>query len=98
MKSVFAKRMKPLRDEVVLCTIKNAVGTLYNPSASFADSSLYTREPEESSPSVNKKDRFQTKSVFKSYLAGVAGFEPTNNGVKVRCLTPWRHPNIKAVK
>ena len=25
-------------------------------------------------------------------LAGVAGFEPTNSGVKVRCLTTWRHP------
>ncbi len=22
-------------------------------------------------------------------LAGLAGFEPTNNGVKVRCLTAW---------
>ena len=27
-------------------------------------------------------------------LAGVAGFEPTNAGVKVQCLTAWRHPNI----
>ena len=26
-------------------------------------------------------------------LAGVAGFEPTNDGVRVRCLTAWRHPN-----
>ena len=26
-------------------------------------------------------------------MAGVAGFEPTHNGVKVRCLTAWRHPN-----
>ena len=24
----------------------------------------------------------------------MAGFGPTNNGVKVRCLTAWRHPNI----
>ena len=28
-------------------------------------------------------------------LAGMAGFEPTDKGVKVLCLTPWRHP-IKA--
>ena len=28
------------------------------------------------------------------FLAGVAGFEPTNAGVKVLCLTAWRHPNI----
>ena len=27
-------------------------------------------------------------------MAGVAGFEPTNDGVRVRCLTAWRHPNI----
>lgn len=27
-------------------------------------------------------------------LAEVAGFEPTNNGVKARCLATWRHLNI----
>ena len=27
-------------------------------------------------------------------MAGQAGFEPTNDGVKVRCLTAWRLPNI----
>ena len=26
-------------------------------------------------------------------LAGVAGFEPANDGVKVRCLTTWLYPN-----
>ena len=26
-------------------------------------------------------------------MAGMAGFEPTNDGVKVRCLTTWLHPN-----
>ena len=26
----------------------------------------------------------------------MAGFEPANDGVKVRCLTAWLHPNIKA--
>ena len=25
----------------------------------------------------------------------MAGFEPTHDGVKVRCLTAWRHPNTK---
>ena len=25
-------------------------------------------------------------------MAGMAGFEPTNAGVKVPCLTAWRHP------
>ena len=27
------------------------------------------------------------------FLAGMAGFGPTNVGVKVLCLTAWRHPN-----
>jgi hypothetical protein len=25
---------------------------------------------------------------------GVGGLEPTNGGVKVRCLTTWLHPKI----
>ena len=27
-------------------------------------------------------------------LSGVVGLEPTNSGVKVRCLTTWLHPKI----
>ena len=27
-------------------------------------------------------------------MAGVAGFEPTNDGIKTRCLTTWRHPKM----
>ena len=27
-------------------------------------------------------------------VAGVAGFEPTNAGIKIPCLTAWRHPCI----
>ncbi len=27
-------------------------------------------------------------------MAGVLGFEPRNGGVKVRCLTAWRYPNM----
>ncbi len=30
-------------------------------------------------------------------MAGMAGFEPTHDGVKVRCLTAWRHPNDVAL-
>ncbi len=26
-------------------------------------------------------------------LAGAAGFEPANDGIKSRCLTTWRRPN-----
>ena len=29
-------------------------------------------------------------------VAGVAGFEPTNAGIKIPCLTAWRHPNVRA--
>ena len=28
------------------------------------------------------------------HMAGVVGFEPTDAGVKVLCLTAWRYPNI----
>ena len=28
------------------------------------------------------------------FVAGVEGFEPPNNGVRVRGLTAWRHPKI----
>lgn len=31
-------------------------------------------------------------------LAGTAGFEPADEGVKVPCLTTWRRPNINAAK
>ena len=44
-------------------------------------------------PSRDKKE--QTKVC--SFLSGMAGFEPTNAGVKVPCLTAWRHPNITFV-
>ena len=35
----------------------------------------------------------KSKTHSKLYMAGVAGFEPTNDGIKNRCLTTWRHPN-----
>ena len=28
-------------------------------------------------------------------LAGVAGLEPAHDGIKIRCLTAWLHPNYK---
>ncbi len=38
---------------------------------------------------------FRAKYLFcRPNMAGVAGFEPTNDGVRVRCLTAWRHPNM----
>ena len=33
-------------------------------------------------------------SIYKlNYRTGVAGFEPTHEGVKVPCLTAWLYPN-----
>ena len=29
-------------------------------------------------------------------MARVAGFEPANDGVRIRCLTAWRYPNVIA--
>ena len=31
-------------------------------------------------------------------VAGMAGFEPTTAGVKVLCLTAWRHPKRKKIR
>lgn len=31
-------------------------------------------------------------------MAGLAGFEPTNAGIKNRCLTTWRQPNMLFLK
>ena len=30
------------------------------------------------------------------HLVGQVGLEPTNNGVRVRCLTTWLRPNMMA--
>ncbi len=37
---------------------------------------------------------FYLAAFSSAIMAGVAGFEPTNDGVRVRCLTAWRHPNM----
>jgi hypothetical protein len=39
---------------------------------------------------MRKSERPESR-VF-SANPGVAGFEPTHDGVKVRCLTAWLHP------
>lgn len=28
-------------------------------------------------------------------MAGVTGLEPASDGVRVRCLAIWRHPNVR---
>ena len=39
---------------------------------------------------LNKKDRLKNLSFL---MVGIAGFEPANDGVKVRCLTTWLYPS-----
>ena len=42
-----------------------------------------------------------SRSIHLSYihiLAGVVGFEPTNDGVRDRGLTAWLHPNIMVIR
>lgn len=36
----------------------------------------------------------KSESFAFGFLAGTVGLEPTNGGVKVRCLTAWLRPNI----
>lgn len=36
----------------------------------------------------------KSESKALGYMAGTVGLEPTNGGVKVRCLTAWLRPNI----
>ena len=43
---------------------------------------------------IYNKKRLSEKTVFK---ARVAGFEPANDGIRIRCLTAWRYP-IKSAK
>ena len=44
----------------------------------------------ESSPKAGTE-----QSAIPSDVAGMAGLEPANAGVKVPCLTTWLHPNIE---
>ena len=47
--------------------------------------------------SLARRANFVEKSSFfrtSYFLAGMARFELTNAGVKVPCLTAWRHPNV----
>ena len=43
--------------------------------------------------SIKKKKRGARPRFF--FLAGPAGFEPADTGVKVLCLTPWRWPTVR---
>ncbi len=48
-------------------------------------------------PFLTERISLQKKHLLRQVLfcmAGIAGFEPTSDGVKVRCLTAWLYPNI----
>ncbi len=38
----------------------------------------------------------KSRSEERDFLAAALGFEPRNDGVRVRCLTAWRRRNIQA--
>ncbi len=49
-----------------------------------------------SNPDPNNKNKTHTPyGLHVSFLVGIAGFEPTNDGVKVRCLTAWLYPRVR---
>jgi hypothetical protein len=42
------------------------------------------------------KDHFPADQLLPpKKMAGVEGFEPPYGGIKTRCLTAWRHPNLE---
>ena len=49
-----------------------------------------------SNPDPNSKNKTHNPyGLHVSFLVGIAGFEPTNDGVKVRCLTAWLYPRVR---
>ena len=46
-------------------------------------------------PTYCQKPPFESKDSKSAVMAGTAGFEPANVGVKGRCLTAWRRPCIR---
>ena len=64
-----------------------------------ASSSLYSDCPSDIRSGKSLRDRTKKPPLGRSfYLVGVAGFEPTNDGIKNRCLTTWRYPNRQLQK
>ena len=41
-----------------------------------------------------RKARLSAPDAKQQCMAGMEGFEPSNDGAKTRCLTTWLHPNI----
>ena len=44
--------------------------------------------------SIFFKTPFFSEEGFSKYMVGVVGFEPTDGGFRVPCLTTWRHSSV----
>lgn len=49
-------------------------------------------------PDYSQEPPFESKDSKSAIMAGTAGFEPANVGVKGRCLTAWRRPRIRLLE
>ena len=49
-------------------------------------------------PDYSQEPPFESKDSKSAVMAGTAGFEPANVGVKGRCLTAWRRPRIRLLE
>jgi hypothetical protein len=86
-RSMNASESPPSRNLAVNLSVAEALQT---------KRALAIRSPHRISSCANRLFRHRELAVnqTKKKLAGVAGFEPTNGGIKTRCLTTWRHPSI----
>ena len=60
----------------------------------FVNNRIIMRNPTSSAKSLQKKNPLNPNDREDLRMAGIAGFEPTSDGVKVRCLTAWLYPSI----
>ena len=49
-------------------------------------------------PTADLIEKNQVEIRLGFFLAGVQGFEPRDDGVRVRSLTAWRHPNSSRLR
>src|SRR5580693_10726445 len=60
------------------------------------DSKSLLRAIKKTDSNSQSDNHFQsTNRLHRKNLAGVEGFQPPYGGIKTRCLTTWRHPNLE---
>ncbi len=91
---------EPKRDYPIIycfyCELLAGVEGLFGPAGLTPSGPPFGRYP---SP-ANSSSRTNFRSTYcsnRKSLAGVEGFEPPYGGIKTRCLTAWRHPNLKSL-